>query len=331
MAGKVESVCEAPDGTRVAQVEISNGGARARILSWGATLQELRLDGIPHSIVLGSPDPEAYFGPMRYFGAIVGPLANRIAGGRLVIDGREHGLERNDNGRTTLHGGTGGFAFRNWEVARRWPERVELRLAHPDGLGGFPGPIAATVEYSLDADGALSIGIGGGARQPTVFGPAFHGYWSLDGGADLSGHLLEVDAGTYLPVDGDQIPEGAPAPVAGTGFDYREPRAPDAGLDHNFCLADGQGRLRRACTLRAGGLKLDVETTEPGLQVYAGGNVETAPFAGHGGIPYGANAGIAIEPQFWPDAPNQPGYPSPVLRPGESYRQVSRFAVSRAG
>ena len=335
MPDRPAGVGTAPDGAPVLRADIAGGGARASVLSWGATLQDLRVDGIGHSVVLGGPDIGAYFGKMRYFGAVVGPLANRVAGGRLEIDGDVHQLDLNERGRTTLHGGTGGFGARNWEITEHADDRVVLGLEHPDGLSGFPGPIRAEVAYSLDGQGALTIEIAGETGRPTVFGPAFHGYWSLDGAPDLSGHLLRIEADRYLPVDENLIPTGEPAPVAGTGFDYREPRAPDMGLDHNFCLADASApasdTLRPACTLTAGKVRLEVETTEPGLQVYTGRKIATDPHPGHGGAPYGANAGIAIEPQFWPDAPNHPGYPSPVLRPGETYRQVSRFAVSRTG
>ena len=330
MPDRPQDLGTAPDGTPVMCVRIANGGAQAHVLTWGAALQDLRFDGVAHSVILGSADPAAYFERMRNFGMIVGPLANRIAGGRFVLDGTEHRLDRNEKERTTIHGGAQGFGARNWEIIETGEDRVTLSLTHPDGLCGFPGAIEATVTYSLDMRGALTIEIDGKTERPTVFGPAFHGYWSLDGGPDLSGHRLSIDAGRYLPVDDALIPTGAPAPVAGTGFDYRAPRTPDNALDHNFCLSDARGGLRHACALEAGGLRLDVETTEPGLQVYTGRNLATAPFAGHGGVPYGANAGIAIEPQLWPDAPNHPEYPSSVLRPGETYRQVSRFSVTRA-
>lgn len=319
----------APDGTPIRRVSFENGGARAYVLTYGATLQALQIEGIAHSVILGSSDPTAYIERMRYFGGIVGPLANRVAAGRLVVDGRARQLDRNENGRTTLHGGAEGFGTRNWEIVETAADRVTLSLQHPDGLCGFPGTIEVMVTYGLDTRGVLTIEFEGRTGRPTVFGPAFHGYWSLDGKPDLTEHRLCIDADRFLAVDEDMIPTGEPTPVAGTAFDYREPRTPDRALDHNFCLSDRRGQMRHACTLEAGDLRLDIETTEPGLQVYTGRKIATAPFAGHSGYPYCANAGIALEPQLWPDAPNHPSYPSPILRPGETYRQVSRFTVTR--
>ncbi|GGG65356.1 aldose 1-epimerase [Salipiger pallidus] len=320
----------APDGTDVRAVQIAGGPVRARVMTWGASLVDLRLASVDHPLVLGSEDFSAYLGPMRHFGAIVGPVANRISGGRMVVDGHHHDLDRNEGGCTTLHGGSAGFSGRNWTLDAADHSSVTFRLHHTHGTGGFPGEIDVTARYSLDLQGVLTIEIEGSTDRPAMFGPAFHGYWSLDGGADLSGHSLTVDAEEYLPVDRAKIPSGGPVPVAGTAFDYGHPSTPDPALDHNFCLARTHGRMRRAATLDAGGLRLTVETTEVGLQVYTGGDLKTAPAKGLGGQPYGANAGIAFEPQFWPDGPNHPDFPSPVLRPGDTYRQVSRFAVTRS-
>ncbi|GGE15636.1 aldose 1-epimerase [Primorskyibacter flagellatus] len=320
----------APDGSAVRAVEISGGPVTARVMTWGASLIDLRMDGVAHPLVLGSRDFAAYLGPMRHFGAIVGPVANRIAGGRMSVEGREFALDRNELKRTTLHGGSAAFSRRNWTLRAADISSITFGLHHTHGTGGFPGELDVAARYSLDVTGALTIEITGRTDRPAMLGPAFHGYWSLDGGSDLSGHRLTIDADDYLTVDDEKTPSGSPVAVAGSGFDYRHPRRPDAALDHNFCLARTQGQMRRAATLDAGGLRLTIETTEVGLQVYSGGGLATAPATGLGGRPYGANAGIAFEPQFWPDSPNRPDFPSPVLRPGDTYRQVSRFAVTRS-
>lgn len=319
----------APDGTAVAARWISGGPVTARIMTWGASLIDLRHDGTGHPLVLGAPDFAAYLGPMRYFGAIVGPVANRIAGGAMTVAGQRCRLDRNEAGRTTLHGGATGFASRNWRLEAAEDSAVTLGLRQLHGTGGFPGNIDVTVRYALEQDGALTIAITARTDRPTMVAPAFHGYWALDGRADLAAQTLTVAAADYLPVDAARIPCGGPAPVAGTRFDHRRPRRPDPALDHNFCLARRQGPLRRAGTLAGGGWRLTLDTTEVGLQVYAGSGIDTAPCAGLGGRPYGANAGIALEPQFWPDSPNRPEFPSPALLPGQIYRQVSRFAVTR--
>ncbi|WP_040604363.1 aldose epimerase family protein [Sagittula stellata] len=318
-----------PDGTPLRRMTIANGGAMARIMSWGASLTDFRLDGFAHALVLGSEDFDAYLGPMLYYGAIVGPVANRIAGGRMTVAGTPCTLDRNENGTTTLHGGPKGFGQRNWTVVSATVTDVTLSLNHPDGLGGFPGNIGVTVYYALDDTGALTVEITAQSDRETVFNPAFHGYWTLDGTPDVSAHRMTVHAESYLPVDAAMIPLGTPVPVDGTAFDYRTARTPDSDLDHNFCLSDRRVGMRPVLALETDRLRLDLSTTEPGLQVYTGGGIDTAPFEGHGGAPCTRNAGIAIEPQTWPDAPNRPDFPSAALVPGQTYRQVSRFAVTR--
>ncbi|WP_198521762.1 aldose epimerase family protein [Sagittula sp. P11] len=318
-----------PDGTPLHRVTIANGGAKARIMSRGASLTDFRLEGVGHALVLGSDDLDAYLGPMLYYGAIVGPVANRIANGRMTVAGTPCTLDRNENGITTLHGGGQGFGQRNWTVTQATATEVTLSLHHPNGLGGFPGNIDVTVRYALDDAGALIVEITGQSDRETVFNPAFHGYWALDGTADVGHHRMTILAERYLPVDAAMIPCGAPAPIAGTIYDYRSAATPDPALDHNFCLSDARTDMRPVLTLETDRLRLDLSTTEPGLQVYTGATIDTAPFPGHGGAPYTRNAGIAIEPQVWPDAPNHPDYPSAALLPGQTYRQVSRFAVTR--
>ncbi|WP_417689064.1 aldose epimerase family protein [Roseibium sp.] len=324
-------ICGAsPQGQDILQVSVSNGGSRATFMTWGASLQDFRRDDVDHSLVLGCPEPAAYFGPMLYFGAIVGPVANRIAKGRFELDGTSYSLDRNEAGATTLHGGSKGFGQINWTLADADRRSCTFSCRHADGTCGFPGNIDVRVTYVLEDDGALQIVIEATSDALTHFAPAFHCYWNLDGSADVTGHRLTVPAETYLPVDDMLIPLGAPAPVEGTVFDYRMPQVPDAGLDHNFCLSGARGdELREMCRLEAGALCLTVESTEPGLQVYSGVALDTAPFEGNCGEPYGRLAGVAIEPQTWPDTANHPEYPSSLLQPGETYRQVSRFRVAK--
>lgn len=322
---------ETPAGDTVLRYHIRNGGVTASVLTWGATLQDFRLEGIGHSLTLGANDMAAYLGPMRYFGAIVGPVANRIAGGQMQVGGTHYTLDRNEAGRTTLHGGLAGFSEFNWKLTDVSDTSCTLSITHPDGLGGFPGTIQVSATYSLDAAGVLSVDITGQTDATTYFSPAFHGYWNLSGHDDLSDHRLCVFADEYLPVDADQIPVGAPQPVAGTGFDYRAPQPVGDLLDHNFCLPAFDGGLRNACQLEAAGLTLTVATDQPGLQVYNGAHIRTAPAVGQGGRAYGRCAGLAIEPQFWPDTPNQRAYPSSLLVPGRTSQHRSRFHVVQAG
>ncbi len=319
-----------PDGHTVTSCELNAGGARARVLSWGATLQDYRIAGVDHGLVLGSASLEAYLGPMLYFGAIVGPVANRIAGGRMQVGGRTYDLDKNEGGRTTLHSGRAGYSSRNWTFLSVSDAQCQLGLEHPEGLGGFPGRILATTTYRLDPSGALEIEVAGQSDTDTYFSPAFHGYWNLSGQADLSDHRLTILADSYLPVDQEQIPVGDPAPVSGSGFDYREPRSIGAVLDHNFCFRPPYDGMRPVCRLAAAGLVLEVQTDQPGLQMYNGADIDTGQMLGHGGKAYGAYAGLAIEPQFWPDTPNQSGYPSSLLQAGQTSRHRTRFEVSTA-
>ncbi|MBY6091748.1 aldose epimerase family protein [Maritimibacter alkaliphilus] len=301
----------APDGTAVEVVTLARAGTTVQVMTWGATLLDYRIEGVDFSLILGSARFEDYLGPLCHYGAIVGPVANRIAGGQMPVAGRLLTLDRNEAGRTTLHGGSAALDARNWRVSAVEEDSVTLALTHPDGCGGFPGPVEITARYGLDASGALILDITAETARETCFAPAFHGYWTLDGRADLSGHRLTVAAESYLPVDADKIPAGGPAPVAGTVFDHRQPRPPAATLDHNFCLRPARGPLAPACLFETDRLRLAVETTEPGVQVYTG-----------------QQHGIALEPQVWPDSPNRPDFPSAGLRPGETYRQTSRFAVT---
>ena len=319
-----------PNGEVVERVTLQRAGVTAKVMTWGASLQDFRVEGIGHALVLGAPDFPPYLDEMRYFGAIVGPVANRIAKGRAPLGDRTLELERNENGITTLHGGDDGIGQANWRILSHSEASVTLMITQADGVGGLPGPITLKARYSLEEDGALLLEIEATAEQTTYCNPAHHSYWKLDTSPALHGTELQVMAETYLPLDDENIPVGAPAAVMGSGFDYRSPapvlRPETDGIDHNFCLA-GQGDMPLAAVVQTDKLRLEVATNEPGLQVYDGAGLNTR--RGHHPHPYGANAGLALEPQHWPDAPNHPEYPSILLEPGQTYRQTSRFKISR--
>lgn len=317
-----------PDGDDVLAIDLAGGGLTATVLTWGATVQRLCREGQDRSLILGSPELDAYVEDLLYFGAVVGPVANRIAGGRFELEGAVFDLDRNEAGLTTLHGGRSGFGERNWSLADHGPTHCTLHLDHGDGEGGFPGPISVSVTYRLVEAETLDITISGLSGQETVFNPAFHGYWNLDGSDTVLSHVLWIDAGRYTPVDDRLIPTGAPAGVGGTQFDYRDPRPVGPNLDHNFCTAAARGPLRPVAWLEAGGTRLTVETTEPGLQVYSAGATPSGRWAGHSGRPFPRHAGVALEPQVWPDAPNRPDFPSVRLSPGTPYTQRSLFRLS---
>lgn len=312
------------------------GGRQAHILTWGAVLRDLTLPvgaEPARRIVLGFDRFEDYPGRSFYFGAIVGRFANRIAGGRFAIDGTTFQLDRNEEDRTTLHGGAGGFSSRLWQVESAGPQEVRLSLRSADGDQGFPGTVFATCTYRLDDAEGLTIDLSATTDAPTHVSLSPHSYFNLDGQGTIAHHQLLILAEAYTPTDDRQIPTGELRTVAGTPFDFREPRQltdADAGLDHNFVLSGlpGVEGLCLAARLRsaAADLTLEVWTTKPGLQVYDGSKIP-AGVSGLGGQPYGPRAGLCLEPQFYPDTPNQPAFPPSLLRPGQIYRHRTVYRL----
>jgi aldose 1-epimerase len=309
---------------------------RVVLTSRGAAIQRILFREV--DVVLGFPDPTRYAGPHPYFGVVVGRYANRIAHGRYTLDGVTHELPRND-GRHQLHGGPAGFSTRVWSAARDG-NALRFSLLSPDGDQGHPGRLEVEATYLLDDDDALTLELRARCDRPTVVSLANHSYWNLaDGGASpILDHELELDAERWLPVDPDGIPTGELADVRGTPFDFtrRAPigaRLPQAersqrrgGYDHCFALR-GEG-LRPVARLvdPASGRALTIETTQPALQLYSG-NFLDGTLVGHGGSVYRRFHGLALETQGFPDAPNQPRFPSPRLEPGEEYRHTTVFRL----
>ena len=321
-----------PDGQTVQRISISGGGLTAQILTFGATVQDLRLDGVAHSLVLGSPTLLPYLTDFRYFGAIVGRFANRIAGGQFDLNGQTYALNCNDGGVQTLHGGAEGAGQLVWTVAHLGPDRVTLQLTLADGHMGFPGEMQVQATYSLPGEGALRLDIQArtDAASPCSF--AHHGYFNLDGAGSVRDHVLQIDAEHYLPVDPGLIPTGQIAPVADTPFDFRAPRPiGDVGYDHNLCLSGTQQPLRQVARLvgATSGIVLTLSSTEPGLQVYDGQKIPARGLDGLDGRRYGPHGGLALETQIWPDAPNRPEFPNCILRVGEVSEQITIYRFER--
>lgn len=321
----IEDWGEAPDGTPVQRVGIGQGGLSARLLTFGAALQELRLPRFDFSLVLGYPDLHAYLANPFHFGATVGRYANRIANGRAMLDGREVSLDRNFLGKHLLHGGGNGSSHRNWRILEHTESAVVFGDTMPDGHMGFPGELEVSARFSIEKNHSLEFTVEATTDAPTFCSFTLHNYFNLDGGGDIRDHHLQVPADRYIPVDAEGIPTGGAAPVSGTPFDFTDSR-PLAGpggcvsLDHNFCLDNPDGTLVRAATLKSSrsDSQVDVWTNKPGLQVYTASGIS-------GDIRYAPFAGVALEPQHWPDAPNNEAFPSALLRPGETYKHVSRF------
>ncbi|MEM8851773.1 MAG: aldose epimerase family protein [Pseudomonadota bacterium] len=310
--------------------DIAGHGLRARFTDWGAALMDLRWEGVEGPLVLGFGDPNLYPDYSRYFGATAGRYANRIGEGRFTLDGVAYRTDPNFLDRHTLHGGSKGTGKRVWEMLDQEVDAIRFGVSLADGEMGFPGAMRVEALFTCAPGAVLRVEYRATCDAPTLCNFAHHSYWCLDGTGDLSAHVLTVAADRYVPVDDGMIPTGV-APVEGTRFDFRQGRAlpGDGLLDHNLCLSDGRVALRPVAELRseASGVAMEIATTEPGLQVYDGAKLDVK-VPGLAGVRYGAYAGVALEPQIWPDAPNQDGFPDAVLRPGETYTQVTTFGFS---
>jgi aldose 1-epimerase len=356
----VEPFGTAPDGTPVQRWTLANGDMTVRVLTYGGVIQTLEVpdgDGTVENVVLGFDDLAGYVSDDDpYFGALIGRYGNRIAGGRFSLDGTTYQLPRND-GPNTLHGGPEGFDDKVWaatDVGDDDDAALQLELVSPDGDQGFPGTLTTTVTYTLDADARLTVHYEARTDAPTVLNLTQHTYWNLagEGSGSIYDHELQIDASGYTPVDATLIPTGEVAPVESTPFDFREPTAIGErireadqqllfgkGYDHNWALdrtddgaregSDSEDALEEAAVLHdpGSGRTLTVSTTEPGLQFYSG-NFLDGTLVGTGGGIYRQGDGLALETQHFPDSPNQPAFPSTVLRPGQVYDSTTVFALS---
>lgn len=344
-----------PDGRAVDELNLTNArGVRVRILSYGAIVQSICVPdrhGNIADVVLGYPDMAGYLADPNYIGAVVGRYANRIAGGRFVLGGQSYSLAQN-NGQNSLHGGPRGFDKQLWSIedVREGPRgSVTLGYVSPAGEEGFPGTLSATATYSLDDDGRLDLMIEAESDELTIANLTGHSYFNLAGeasGLSALNHRLTINAERYTPIGSDLIPTGVLAPVAGTPFDFRQPtpvgerigESDDEqirfgnGYDHNFVLSEGtsaEPRLAARLEETGSGRILELWTNQPGLQFYSG-NFLRSDVPGKGGSPYRRSDALALEPQLFPDTPNQPGFGSAELSPGQRYRnQISyRFLTS---
>jgi aldose 1-epimerase len=319
-------------GTAVKRITLTHGDLTVSVLTFGAVLQDVRLSGVDHSLTLGSPELAAYEGPFVSFGSVMGPVANRIRGAQATINGALHTFEANIPGGHTLHSGRAGIQHKVWDIAERSATSLTLTTTAADGDGGFPGNRTWHARYDLTAPATLTLTITADTDAPTLINTVNHSYWNLDGAAAHDGHTLQLLARKVLPVDHDFIPTGDIMDVTGTAFDFRTPRplTPDDVMDNNYCLSDTRRDLAPAAILTGqSGIRLKMATTDPGLQVYDARHIGGEGFAGHDGKFYGPRAGLALEAQFWPNAPHEPGFPSIALAPGVPWKQVTEFAFDR--
>ncbi|WP_193141797.1 aldose epimerase family protein [Meridianimarinicoccus sp. MJW13] len=322
------------DGTDVQKVTLNDGTLSVAILTFGAIVQDVRLAGVPHSLTIGTEDMATYAGPMASAGGLIGPVVNRISDGSADLDGKTYRFERNQDGQHTCHAGAAGTHRKVWTLAERTDTHVELTLTLPDGEGGFPGTRTVTARYALTAPGTLEMQVTVTTDAATWINFANHSYWNLDGTDTYASHRLTIDAERYcVPGPGD-LATGEVRSVAGTPYDFRQERtlAPgqDAKLDLNFCLAEARRTPRQVLTLTgASGVRMELETTEPGVQIYDAGGIRTGGAVGHHGKTHAAYCALAIEAQGWPDAPSHAAFPSTVLRPGETYAQITRWRFAQ--
>jgi len=297
-------------------------------------------------VVLGFDNVQSYFpenGDSNY-GAALGRYANRIKDGFFSIDGVQYELPHND-GKNCLHGGPTGWHNKVYEVVEADSKHIKLKMVSPDGDMKYPGNVTAYVTYTLTDANAIDIAYDATTDAPTVINMSNHSYFNL--GADPQNHsvcdeILYINASGYTPIDTASIPFGTIDPVAGTPFDFTQPKLIGAdiaadneqlrngsGIDHNYVLDTKGDESAVACTLTnpANGITLKVYTNEPGLQVYTG-NFLDGKTVGKGGLAFNHRGAICLETQHYPDSPNEPEWPSTVLRPGEKYHSHCIFAFS---
>jgi aldose 1-epimerase len=340
-----------PDGEIVEAYTLRNThGVEVRAITYGGIITSLRVPdprGTMADIVLGFDSLDGYLKEHPFFGAIIGRYGNRIGKGRFSLDGTEYPLATN-NGPNHLHGGPRGFDKRNWTASLPDGKTgVAFTRTSADGEEGYPGTLTVRVTYELTDNNELIVDYHATTDKATPVNLTQHSYFNLagEGTGDILGHQLTINADRYTPVDDTLIPTGELAPVEGTPFDFRQPTAIGArinadhpqlkngqGYDHNWVLnrsgdaAGTAGHLELAAKVvePSSGRWIEVRTTEPGIQFYAG-NFLDGKITGKSGRAYGRRSGFCLETQHFPDSPNKPSFPSTILRPGQEYRSRTVF------
>lgn len=300
---------------------LDNGkGLALTVLTLGGVMQKIEAFGV--DVTLGYDTLEEYAKNSGYFGALVGRVANRIAGAEMTVDGVSYQLTKN-RGPHMIHGGTLGFDKRIWD-AEVEGEKLVLRLHSADGEEGFPGAVDVTVTYSLDQENGLHIDYLAVPDKKTAINMTNHAYFNLNGGGSVLGHTMVLDAQRYTAVDELGIPNGELPSVEGTFLDFRKEKNLVSGIDHNFCL-EGSG-LRKVATVKGDRIAMDVETTTPGIQVYC--SELKVPRAGKAGAQYMGSCFFCMECQDYPDAVHHKNFPSIFIDAGEAYRQTTIYRFS---
>ena len=333
-------------GEKIALYRITNaGGAYAEILTLGATLQALTVpdrDGNLADVTVGFDDVQGHEARSMSHGQTIGRYANRIAGGRFVLDGTSYDLLKNEDGVTCLHGADE-FGKAIWTAEICDDNAICFCYSSADGACGFPGAVEAEVRYTLTDDNTLHVDFRAVSDKPTVLNMTNHAYFNLSGNpaSDVLAHELQINAAAFTPTDAASIPTGELRAVADTPFDFTaaKPIGRDIGAaydqlelcrgyDHNFCLNERTKEIPAAVAYEPqSGRVMAVYTDLPGIQLYTGNFLAGA--AGKGGVPQQQHSGFCLETQYFPDTPNQPSFPQCTFAAGQPLvtRTSFRFSV----
>jgi aldose 1-epimerase len=345
-----ESFGKTADGKAVDLFTLRNSrAAEVRIMTYGGIVVSFKVsdkNGKLGDVVLGYDNLEGYIRNSPYFGSLVGRYGNRIARGKFTLDGQQYSLVTN-NYPNALHGGLKGFDKVVWEpkiLAKGESPALELKYVSHDGEEGYPGNLTVTAVYTLTDDNALHLEYTATTDKATAVNLTQHSYFNLAGKGDVLNHEVMIDADKFTPVDSTLIPTGELKPVEGTPFDFRKPTAIGArikqddeqlkfgnGYDHNWVINKKMGELKLMAKVHdpASGRVLEVLSTEPGLQFYTGNFLDGA-ITGKRGWVYQFRNAFCMEPQHFPDSPNQPNFPSVVLKPGQVYQNTIIYRLSVA-
>jgi len=342
MSLRKESFGKTKDGKEVFLFTITNANhSTIKITNFGGIVTHLMVpdkSGKLDDIVLGFDTLEPYLSRHPYFGAIIGRYGNRIGQAAFTLDGKQYKLSANE-GRNQLHGGFTGFDMVAWDaVELPSGDGLQLTYLSKDGEEGYPGNLNCTVKYVYNDKNEFSMEYSATTDRPTVVNLTNHSYFNLKGAGngDILDHTVMIKADKFTPTDKEQIPTGEIQAVKGTVMDCNQPRVIRTGVgeiggyDHNYVLAEAPSRpmsLAAAVTAPGNGRKMEVLTTEPGVQFYTGNNLN-GTVKGKGGKSYPKYGGLCLETQHFPDSPNRPAFPSTVLRPGETYRTQTIYRFS---
>lgn len=343
-----------PDGSAVLRVELRQGDLKVNLLSLGALVQSLYFQDFERSLVLGFAQLEDYLAYSQAYGITAGRVANRIKDARYLARSTENkpesaprqwiNLDRNFNGRHCLHGGSNGIGKRNWQLVHADQTSAQFKLIDADQRMGFPGTATILCHYRLLEAGGLEICYDAACDDMTPINLAHHSYFKLDDQPTILDHQLHIPAANITAINDDLIPTGELLKTAGLAYDFNLPRTiknaleqlkvidPDAIFDHNYCLSDASlDRVRHCATLSSphSGISMRIDSDQAGLQFYAGHKINSQVKGMHGKI-YAPYDGLCLEPQCWPDFPNQPHFPQSWAAPEQDYHQTTRFHFTKA-